>query len=509
MFTLEMREIANAMKDFSKEISGNFVWFLKEWWLTLVMMNIIILLVVFLYVKFGSKLLALFAKKVRSEEPNKTNVAPNQPNPKTGNPKNLDNLVKRIWTKAKSFLTYMVIGMLIFAFLGFFVATQFYFGLKAFLVLTSVILYLVIFFIAAIFIIRGLAERKLGWTTVTSGTIAFAIAGESLVRTIPNVPGKILEPDNDDNLDIPRHQRMLIDGNSEVKKKWLEKEYGIYWLGLGPFRRIKRFTITKERENPHITAKTTSDKWISVPEPFETDELRWSFPRPVLAPDVEFKGGFKANIMVLSHFEISVPWKPLFKLHGQFFPIISSHVRSGIISYCQTMTFEDFVSVKKSDADSMSDEILKIIKDRLLEETGICISGLSVSTYEASDKETQEFLEAREKARMKGDAKIEDAKKQQETDLILAKTFKQVEEIKATAANVDIITSVLALIKQGVSPDVAAMVAGGVKQAQSYTGRDSKLTVLVNGNSGGANLALPTIPHPPNKNIKPTEEEDE
>lgn len=479
-----------------EKVIEDFIWNLLKFQVFLVAINAL-----------GGLLFYLSMRGKKATHSTQTNTQLDPP-PKPGNPKNMDKLAQKVLAKVKLFLVYIGTAMLVFAFLGFYVATPFYWGLEALLVLLVVSLYVVVFFIATLFIIRGLAERKVGWTTVTSGTIAYVIAGESLVRTIPNVPGKILEPDNDDNQKIPLHHRQLINGDSEKEKTWLEREYGIYWAGFPPFRKKKRFGMTKERENPNISAKTKPEDWISKPEPFETDELRHSFPRPVLVPDVEFKGGFKANIMMLSHFEVTVPWKPIFKLNAQFFPIISSHVRSGVISYCQSLTFEDFLSAKKDDANAMSDEILRIIKDRLLEETGICISGMSVSTYDASDKETQEILEAREKARMKGDARIEAVEKEQKAAEIEAETFRLVQVKKSQAANLDLITSVTALVELGVDPNVAMTKVAEVKQAQEYTSKDSKITVLMNGGNGGApSLAVPINTAPPTRTPKPTEEE--
>jgi len=359
---------------------------------------------------------------------------------------------------------------------------------------------LLIFLVLMIPLLFGIAWksgrlREL-FTTVETGNIKFIDAGETNVKTYINIPGKVLRGG------------VIVDGNSEKEKSWLQKQYGLYWVGFSFLnRKVHTFPLVKERENPNITPETKPEKWIERDDPVEIDELRWQFPRPVLVPAVEFKDKIQGNLLVLVNFEVLVPNTPIYILKARFFEILASYVRIAVIGYCQTKTFNEFVTeVDKKDGGDMSRAILDEVKagieglrKKSEEKVGITVTGLGVSQYDSTKPEAQQALEAAELATIQGlatikkaeaDAKalIVKAEAEAKRKVIDAKGLAKADRILGKASVADVIALNDNFIDTGAHPDVAAQSATSLGRAHRFSKEDSPVSTLV---EGQANMAIP------------------
>jgi|ERR1035441_2917815 hypothetical protein len=174
---------------------------------------------------------------------------------------------------------------------------------------------LLVFTICAIPLLSGiiwrLALQDKCFTVLQTGHIKFVVAGESWMKTIINIPAKVLV------------SGQIVDernvGDSERHKTFLEQQFGLYWVGIYPFRSIYSFPIIKTRENQDITPKTKPEEWIDRDKKATlVNELRWKFPRPVLVPGVKFAGVLQADILVLCKFEVVEPVVPIFIQKARF-----------------------------------------------------------------------------------------------------------------------------------------------------------------------------------------------
>ena len=319
------------------------------------------------------------------------------------------------------------------------------------------------------------------FTKLETGDIKFVVAGESWVKTLINIPKKTIGKDG--------KIRNLKDG--ETDQTWFQKTFGLYWVGIYPFRQIHSFTLIKERENRRIGPDTQPENWIEREDPIDVTELRWKFPRPILVPDVEFGGALRANILVLCKFEVVEPIVPIFIQKAKFFDLTSSYVRNGVINYCQNMEYQKFITANKKDDGDMSKEIIDSIKTVIESEIGVLVTGLSVSQYESSDKETQKLMEAMQKAELEGKAEVAKSKLAGDAAFAKADGEARADVVRASAKIQDIIMTVNELVTRGVDPNIAAQMAATVGRAERFTRDSSKLTTLVDGSSG-TNIAIPT-----------------
>jgi hypothetical protein len=349
---------------------------------------------------------------------------------------------------------------------------------------------LLVFTIIMIPILSGivwqLALQDKYFTMVQTGHIKFVVAGESWAKTLINIPGKVLV----NGYIVDEH----MVGDSERRKTFLEHQFGLYWVGIYPFRSIHSFPITKIRENQDITPKTKPEEWIDRDKkPTLITELRWKFPRPVLVPGVKFAGALRADILVLCKFEVVQPTVPIFIQKAHFIELLESYVRNAVINYCQGLDYQQFMLADKKDGGNMSQDMMAAINVHITNEIGVCVRGFGVSQYDSSDKETQRLMQAMETARLEGEAAVKRAEQLALSIVAEAKGHAEADRIRGAARIVDITELANELIAKGVDPNVAAQAAAAVGRAERFTRSDSKLTTLVDGTTG-ANIAVPVKP---------------
>lgn len=295
------------------------------------------------------------------------------------------------------------------------------------------------------------------FATLQSEHIMFVASGDGKhVRTIIDIEGYQLNDDGD-----------IVRGDPEwdILDRITRKINGTYFIGPEFFRHKHTFMIITSKENPNATVESSPDEWVTPGVERTVSELRRKFPRSVLVPNVEFKGMLRGNIRVLANFEVKNPYRAVFTLNGKFFELIESYLRTATNEFCQKMTTEEFEQVNKQLGGEFSQHVFDTINENLIRETGIAITGASVSLFDSSDKETQRLLELQNKTEIEGNAGITKARKEGEARIETAKAEAEATKILATSAVADVMATVSGLKELGVSSNVAAQSATAIAEA--------------------------------------------
>ena len=348
------------------------------------------------------------------------------------------------------------------------------------MIIFEVLAYIVIISILLGIIIWNLAKEKKFFSFVPTGEVELVVAGETFVKILNNIPKKDVE----DGILIKRSKTY----NGPLG--FLEKKFGLFWIGVYPFRKVHQFEIYKERENPNSNGDSKPETWIiRDKEPTKVTGLRGKFPRPVLVPNIEFEDGIQGNLLILCELEAYKPEVPIFILNARFFELLASNIKTGVIEYCKNIKFTDFMKVDKKNGGKMSNEIISNIGETIKTNVGIELTGLAVSNYDTTDKGIQKILEAKERKRLQTEADISQAELDKKRKKAVAEGDSEADKIRASASIQDIKETVRELVDQGVDPNIAAQVASGVGRIQRLTRDGSKITTFVDG--GSANVSLP------------------
>ncbi|MCX6703498.1 MAG: SPFH domain-containing protein [Candidatus Zambryskibacteria bacterium] len=310
------------------------------------------------------------------------------------------------------------------------------------------------------------------FATLQSEHIMFVASGNGKhVRTIPDIAGHRLNEVGD-----------IVVGTPEwgVLDRIMRKINGTYFIGPRFLRHKHSFTLIVSKENPDATAESSPNEWITPGVERRVTELRRTFPRSVLVPNVEFRGMLRGNIRVLGNFEVKNPYRAVFTQNAKFFELIESYLRTATNEFCQKMTTQEFELVNKQLGGTFSDYVVKTINENLIRETGIAITGASISLFDSSDKETQRLLELEKKTEIEGNAAINKAKKEGEAKVITATATNEANKLLAISSVADVIATVTGLKELGVSPDVAAQSATAIAEA-TRVAKLASLTVYAPG----------------------------
>lgn len=316
------------------------------------------------------------------------------------------------------------------------------------------------------------------FTTLNSEHIMFIATGNGThVRTVIDIAGHTL--DKDGNIIAGAHKWLWID-------RIMRSVNGRYFVGPKFLRHKHVFQIVASKENPNATTTSSPDDWVTTGEPRDVSELRYVFPRSVMVPNVEFLGMIRGNIRVLANFRVKNPRRAVFTQNGKFFDLIESYLRTATNEFCQDKTIQNFTTINKQLGGDFSQFVVRTINNKLIEETGIEITGASISLFDSSDKETQRLLEAKQKAELEGEAAITKAEKERKAAVIKAKGVAKANKIEAGSKIVDIKETVKELNQLGVDPNMAAQVAATIGKAQRITGMENLSTYV----EGGGNTPI-------------------
>jgi len=229
------------------------------------------------------------------------------------------------------------------------------------------------------FTANALSKFEWFYTTLESGSIKFIMRGETLWRTIYDLPG---------GKDIK-----CVNKGTGFKKSRFNKRFGLYWIGIPPFGRIHRFPIVKERENPE---GKNAGSWVQRdPEETIVDSLRYVFPRPFVLSAVELADRTPIDLLVIAKFEVVDPYLPVFIFKGKFSENASGIIRSAVIDILGKKTLDDFIAAEKDEINGILQHMKDLETDpdpkkgkfnrELIKQVGLRLVGISIPQYDPHD----------------------------------------------------------------------------------------------------------------------------
>lgn len=235
-----------------------------------------------------------------------------------------------------------------------------------------------------------LAKKDIFFTRLETGDIKFIDSGSSLHKIIYDTPGFELD-----------ENKKFVPSTTKRSHPW----FGLYWIGIPPFRKIHKFTITKERENP--SGKGVED-WIIKGKEEEVSSLRFTFPRPYGFPKVELgdENPVAVDLLAVSKFRVVDPVKPVYGLKGKFFENAGGIVRAGVADTANNYTFDGFIKEDKGETGQMFASLRDpagAFNKALIEQVGLCQDGIAVS-YDPANQALRDAMEAKTIAFANGEA---------------------------------------------------------------------------------------------------------
>lgn len=252
------------------------------------------------------------------------------------------------------------------------------------------IILLVVSTVVSLFLLAYvLAKKDTLVTTLSTWEVKFIDHGETLHRIIHNTPGYKLDENN-----------RFVPTTEKPKRPFL----GIYWVGIPPFASVRRFTISKERENP---LGTTVENWITRGEDEEVSSLRFYFPRPYVIPKVELGKvtPVSVDILAVSKFRVVDPVKMVYGLHGKFFENAAGIVKAGVGDILNDYDLPRFIEANKGEDGDMLAPLRGpgSFNSALEKQIGMVQEGIALS-YDPAHKALREAMEAKTIAIANGEA---------------------------------------------------------------------------------------------------------
>jgi len=336
-------------------------------------------------------------------------------------------------------------------------------------------------------------------TTVDQEEFKFIVAGGNLIKILPNMKkGELNEKDE-----------VVESGKGEVVYKnplltLLKDRLGIYWVSIiWPLKKVHSFKIDKYslRQESELPENHKLSDLIEVEKDFEVFSLRRFIPRPLLIKEVELKDGLTVDILVMTEWEVINPRRPVFNYKGIFFSLMDNTIEGAVNDYGNSVGYMDLIGKPLGRDSEFSDKIMLFIesdftipdiedrKKSFARTVGIKLTNCYVVQF----------------GLLESDQSTRDATKANALEIELAKAAetkaggeaKAIERIAIAQAKA-FAKPVASLIKLGVDPNLAAAQVGRKTAMEAVAGKDSKLTVFVEGGSSG-NTGINISTTPPEK----------
>lgn len=310
-------------------------------------------------------------------------------------------------------------------------------------------------------------------TFLESGNIKYIYKGDSLERIIADVKEKKLVDDKLVDLTVP---------GPVISKTWLEKKFGIYWVGVWPFYSVRTFTIKKRKELEDSAGKAKTE-WIRNLGEVPVDSLRAVFPRPFLLDQAELEDRQPVDVLVVAKFEVVDAYIPVVQLKGDFFELVSSILQGSVQDVLRLYDLDGFVGHDKGEGGMLKGLLEEdgLLNQALKSRVGLRLIGISIAQWDPSDLNTRTALAKRFTAEKEAEATVVTAEAQAKKITIEAEATAVAVEKVGTARARAAEKMVTAMAGTGGSPDIATISAATVLKMAEATSSTSKLTTLVEG----------------------------
>lgn len=336
------------------------------------------------------------------------------------------------------------------------------------------------------FLFFALAKYDIFFTLLTSNEIKFVVQSDgSLDRIIHDVKGYWY--------DTEHHEFKKDDPDPTKRKKnktFLQRKYGLYWVGIPPFKKIYEFPIVKQREKEGKTGD--SSQWLSKEEKETVKSLRFTFPRPFVLLTAELKDRTTVDMFILCKFEVVKPYEPVFIFKGDFFRNAGAILQGAVIDIIKEHEIEKFVNVPKGEVDGILSPLKEYdgpLNQELIRQVGLRLVGITIAKYDPSDEEVVKAIRAKALADQRGQADVVKAQKEAEARKAQAEGEKIALKSLAEGRGEFIRATVTALTLPGSDPTAVTQSASKVLASEAVSGKDSKVTTWVDGSN--ASVVVP------------------
>lgn len=180
----------------------------------------------------------------------------------------------------------------------------------------------------------------------------------------------------------------------------LMRKYGIFWKGFPTKTHI--WTFIHERLNPKRDDNTPVIDWVKRDEKATpSDYFLFEKPHWVAAAGLEFKGGFRAHLLV-QYWSRTRGLGSLYKLGGNVYPPMNAAVLAQTKTQCGLHSYEDFITLDtdgtSTEPDNFCLNIAQGANEVSMREVEQEIYDVSVLFYDAADAETARLASARNAA---------------------------------------------------------------------------------------------------------------
>lgn len=442
------------MDTFVSPVLMKMFWMAVYWYIASVAVSAVVGACMFLYLKW---------KKGRQKTTSVALVVANTPAPEPKKPKEAKN---HNWISTLAMLAFMVLWVTVGP--G---------GTLAILLCLALII--------VVLAIAGLvgAESNMWFCYVRDGTIKTVVAGEKFVRFIVNVKGYYYD---EEDCKIKK----VTDGEDKVNP--FTELTGLYLISLlWPLRRIFKFDVLKKRlRSDRENAKTIAEQ-IDLEKQFTTvDNLRWRIERPFYLSEVDMANNERADFLVKGVFIVESPYKLIFEYGGKFFDMLDSIVIGYTLGIYRGKDFNDIDgSEPKASALNDTDPNNKF---NLRGIVGLITDSLTVEEFSLSPVDTavQEALQAKNVAKLKGEAKIITKEKEAEAAIAEARGQKKALELVGKGEGARFHAIAQSIKNNGGSGAQIGQVA--IQDSRKYL-KDLRGTLVEGGSNTPTTLALSSV----------------
>ncbi|MBA3732828.1 hypothetical protein H0W91_00440 [Patescibacteria group bacterium] len=261
---------------------------------------------------------------------------------------------------------------------------------------------------SCVFAAWQMAKADILFTFIGIGEIKMVDRGVgNFWKILANLPGHHVEG-----------EKIVEDSKEEHTKSYLEKRYGLYFIGFSPAK-LHEFEFVHERINPDIKKGMPPDEWIKRDDHAQkTTTLLWEIPHWYLVSGVEFHDQMSGELLFNCMSRVTRPVVAIYLRRGQFIDYSAQYVNGAVIDSVRNENFSDLQGLQKMESaikeeggkTPLSEEIVSKVNVLLEDAVGLKMQWGFISQYDASDKSDQKALEARKVAQLEGEAKIETAK---------------------------------------------------------------------------------------------------
>ncbi len=187
----------------------------------------------------------------------------------------------------------------------------------------------------------------------------------------------------------------------------LMRKYGIFYKGWP--NKTHKVSFVHERINPEYTDKTPSAEWmVRDGAPKTSDYVLFDKPHWVYCSGVEFKCGFKGNLLIQYQSRTIDYGITVYDRDGQFYEPMNGQIKASVHSQCKTVTFEDFMQIDtEKPTDPFCQKIMGNAKPSIEIMAGQEVYILFVYDYNAASEEEAKLLRAKAQAEIElGVAKL-------------------------------------------------------------------------------------------------------